>query len=57
MITTNHVHISNVMKTPQFWLVWFALSSIACTGMGMLSVANNMMAEIFSRSMPEVVTA
>lgn len=56
MITKNHVHVDNVMKTPQFWLVWLSLASVGATGMGVLSVANNMMADIFSRFMPELVT-
>ncbi len=56
MISSNHVHIDNIFKIPQFWLIWFGLGSIACTGMGVLSVASNMMSEIFSRSMPEIAT-
>lgn len=56
MITTNSVHIDTVMRTPQFWQIWLAFGSVACTGMGVLSIASTMMSEIFSRSMPDVVT-
>ena len=56
MVTTKSVHIDNVMRTPQFWQIWFGFGAVACTGMGMLSVASTMMSEIFSRSMPDVVT-
>jgi hypothetical protein len=33
MITTNSVHIDNVMKTPQFWQIWLCFGTVAGTGM------------------------
>ena len=32
MITDQSVHIDNVMKTPQFWQIWFCFGSLATTG-------------------------
>ena len=45
------------MKTPQFWLL-FSTSTMLCTGgMGLMSVAKPMISEVFSSSMPSIVTA
>ncbi len=52
-----NVNATDVMKTPQFWLL-FATSSLLCTGgMGLMSVAKPMIGEVFTSSMPGLVTA
>lgn len=33
MISTHNVHIDDVMKTPQFWQIWFAFASVASAGL------------------------
>eukprot|EP00045_Choanoeca_perplexa_P013786 m.157672 g.157672 ORF g.157672 m.157672 type:complete len:646 (+) comp16453_c0_seq2:218-2155(+) len=57
MITDQSVHIDDVMKTPQFWQIWFCFGSLATTGMAMLSVASNMMTEVFSPALVSVTLA
>eukprot|EP00730_Choanoeca_flexa_P003298 TRINITY_DN11359_c0_g1_i1.p1 TRINITY_DN11359_c0_g1~~TRINITY_DN11359_c0_g1_i1.p1 ORF type:complete len:647 (+),score=109.89 TRINITY_DN11359_c0_g1_i1:239-2179(+) len=57
MITDKSVHIDQVMKTPQFWQIWFCFGTLATTGMGMLSVANNMLTEVFSPALVNVSLA
>merc|ERR1719266_684584 len=55
--TESNVNVSTVMKTPQFWLL-FSTSTMLCTGgMGLMSVAKPMISEVFTTSMPSVVTA
>jgi MFS family permease len=52
-----NVNVNNVMKTPQFWLL-FTTSTLLCTGgMGLLSVAKPMISDVFTAAMPMVVTA
>ena len=52
-----NVNVGTVMKTPQFWLL-FSTSTLLCTGgMGLMSVAKPMIGEVFTSSMPTLVTA
>jgi hypothetical protein len=52
-----NVSVGDVMKTPQFWLL-FSASTLLCTGgMGLMSVAKPMIGEVFTSSMPGLVTA
>merc|ERR1719360_166568 len=52
-----NVDVNTVLKTPQFWLL-FSTSTLLCTGgMGLMSVAKPMISEVFTSSMPSVVTA
>ena len=52
-----NVNVATVMKTPQFWLL-FSTSTLLCTGgMGLMSVAKPMIGEVFSSSVPHLVTA
>ena len=45
-----NVNVSDVMKTPQFWLL-FSTSTLLCTGgMGLMAVAKPMIGEVFTRS-------
>eukprot|EP01083_Nonionella_stella_P219642 786590_1 len=55
-ITHRNVHIDNVMKTPQFYLLWSMFTSMAMAGMAVVSTAKDMMMEIFGGTMPHVVT-
>ena len=50
------VNVSNVMKTPQFWLLFSTSTLLATGGMGLISVAKPMMSDLFATSMPELVT-
>ena len=44
-----NVNVTDVMKTPQFWML-FGTSTFLCTGgMGLMSVAKPMIGEVFTR--------
>jgi MFS family permease len=47
MITTRHVHLKNVHKTWQFWLLWAVLCLNVSAGIGVLGMASPMLQEIF----------
>jgi MFS family permease len=47
MITTGQVHVKDVHKTPQFWLVWAELCLNVSAGIGVLFIASPMLTEIF----------
>lgn len=47
MITRNHVHIDQAIKTPQFWLLWWALCLNVTAGIGVLGQASVMIQESF----------
>jgi len=50
------VHVDVVPRTPQFWLL-FSTSALLCTGgMGLMAVAKPMITEVFSTSVPALVT-
>ena len=48
MITKHHVHLKNAHKTPQFWLVWWALCLNVSAGIGVIGMASPMLQEIFA---------
>ena len=53
----SNVDANTVLKTPQFWLL-FSTSTMLCTGgMGLMSVAKPMISDVFTTSMPSLVTA
>jgi len=52
-----NVNVDTVMKTPQFWYLVTMLFCVATGGMGVFSVAKPMMTEVFSGSLPTLVTA
>ena len=52
-----NVPLDGVMKTPQFYMLATTFFCVACGGMGLMSVAAPMMGEVFSGSLPHVVTA
>ena len=47
---------SAVMATPQYWLLFSTASLLATGGMALMSVASPMMQEVFSPSLPHLVT-
>lgn len=55
MITENHVHIDQALKTPQFYQLWVVLCFNVTAGIGVLAVAKTMIREIFSSSLPNIV--
>ena len=57
LITKNHVHIDQALKTPQFYFLWVVLCFNVTAGIGVIGVAKTMMVEIFSPSLPAIVTA
>ncbi len=47
MIATNHVHLQNAHKTPQFWLLWVILCMNVSAGIGIIGAASPMLQETF----------
>lgn len=47
MITRNHVHIDQALKTPQFYLLWLVLCFNVTAGIGVLGQASVMIQEMF----------
>ncbi|MGY6276959.1 L-lactate MFS transporter [Methylomonas sp. MgM2] len=50
MITQNHVHIDQALKTPQFYLLWLVLCLNVTAGIGVLGQASVMIQEMFKGS-------
>lgn len=57
LITQDHVHIDQALKTPQFYRLWIVLCFNVTAGIGVIGVAKTMITDIFSPSLPDVVTA
>ncbi len=57
LITKNHVHIDQALKTPQFYFLWIVLCFNVTAGIGVIGVAKTMMIEIFGSTLPSIVTA
>lgn len=57
LVTDDHVHIDQAMKTPQFYRMWLVLCLNVTAGIGVIGVAKTMMTEIFGSSLPGVVDA
>jgi MFS family permease len=55
MISTHDVHIDEALKTRQFYQLWIVLCFNVTAGIGVLSVAQTMMTEIFGTTLPSVV--
>ena len=55
-LTAKAVPPSAVMATPQYWLLFSTASLLATGGMALMSVASPMMQEVFSPSLPNLVT-
>jgi MFS family permease len=47
MITTQHVHVDQAWKTPQFWLLWSVLCLNVSAGIGVIGMASPMIQEVF----------
>jgi hypothetical protein len=57
LITNDDVHIDQALKTPQFYQMWIMLCFNVTAGIGVIGVAKTMMSDIFSPSLPDIVTA
>jgi len=55
MISTHNVHINEALKTRQFYQLWVVLCFNVTAGIGVLSVAQTMMSEIFGTTLPHIV--
>jgi MFS family permease len=47
MITSRHVHVNRVHRTPQFWLLWGILCMNVSAGIGVIGMASPMLQEVF----------
>jgi MFS family permease len=47
MITAKHVHLDQVCKTPQFWLLWGVLCLNVSAGIGVIGMASPLLQEVF----------
>ncbi|HEX2603917.1 MAG TPA: OFA family MFS transporter [Oxalicibacterium sp.] len=57
MITKNHVHIDEALKTPQFYLLWLVLCLNVTAGIGVLGQASVMIQETFKGSVTPAAAA
>lgn len=48
LVTNNHVHIDQALKTPQFWLMWWVLCLNVTAGIGVIGQASVMIQESFA---------
>ncbi|HVY63657.1 MAG TPA: OFA family MFS transporter [Gammaproteobacteria bacterium] len=55
MISTHNVHLDEALKTRQFYQLWIVLCFNVTAGIGVLSVAQTMMTEIFGTTLPAIV--
>ena len=47
MITQHHVHVKNIFKIKQFWLLWGVLCMNVSAGIGVLGMSSPMFQEVF----------
>ena len=47
MMTQHHVHVKNIFKIKQFWLVWAVLCMNVSAGIGVLGMSSPMLQEVF----------
>lgn len=57
MITNQHVHIDQALKTPQFYLLWLVLCMNVTAGIGVLGQASVMIQEMFKGSVTPAAAA
>lgn len=57
LISQNHVHIDQALKTPQFYQLWLMLCFNVTAGIGVIGVAKTMVSDIFGPSLPSIVDA
>jgi hypothetical protein len=55
MISSHNVDIDEALKTRQFYQLWIVLCFNVTAGIGVLSVAQTMMTEIFGTTLPAIV--
>jgi MFS family permease len=47
LVTTQHVHVNESIRTPQFWLLWGVLCLNVSAGIGVIGMASPMLQEVF----------
>ena len=47
MMTQHHVHVKNIFKIKQFWLVWGVLCMNVSAGIGVIGMSSPMLQEVF----------
>lgn len=52
----HNVHVDNLLRTPQFWLLFSTATLLATGGMGLMAVAKPMIQNVFTGAMPDLVT-
>lgn len=57
VVEREHIGVDAAMKRPQFWLLGGSFYALATGGIGMASVAKPMMGEVFTSSLPAIVTS
>lgn len=57
VLMQNNVNPTMALKTPQFYALSTTFFCVACGGIGLFSVAKPMMGEVFSSTLPTLVTA
>jgi MFS family permease len=57
MISRNHVHIDQALKTPQFYLLWLVLCLNVTAGIGVLGQASVMIQEMFKGAVAPAAAA
>ena len=57
MISRNHVHIDEALKTPQFYLIWLVLCLNVTAGIGVISQASVMIQESFKGAVTPAAAA
>ncbi|HDY85934.1 MAG TPA: MFS transporter, partial [Methylophaga sp.] len=57
LVTDNHVHIDQALKTSQFYRLWLVLCLNVTAGIAMIGVAKTMITDIFGPSLPNIVDA
>lgn len=57
MVTSNHVHIDQALKTPQFYMLWLILCLNVTAGIGVLGQASVMIQEMFQGTVTALAAA
>ena len=47
LVTVDHVHVNEAVRTPQFWLLWGVLCLNVSAGIGVIGMASPMLQEVF----------
>lgn len=54
LITSQHVHVNEALRTPQFWLLWGVLCLNVSAGIGVIGMASPMLQEVFGGQLIQV---